>query len=70
VGQSLFRVQPPKPANVLLDHFRHAERWFGVEWAVLVLLDRGLSNPEIAVQLVSEHTAKTHVSSVLTKIGL
>jgi hypothetical protein len=34
-GSATFRVQPPKPANVLLDHFRHAERRFGVEWEVL-----------------------------------
>ncbi|MFC4061016.1 transglycosylase SLT domain-containing protein [Planomonospora corallina] len=30
-----FRVKEPKPADVLLGHFRHAERRFGVEWEVL-----------------------------------
>ncbi|AWS46965.1 lytic transglycosylase domain-containing protein [Streptosporangium sp. 'caverna'] len=34
-GSAKFRVQPPKPADVLLDHFRYAERRFGVEWEVL-----------------------------------
>lgn len=29
------RVEPPEPADVLLGHFRRAERRFGVEWEVL-----------------------------------
>jgi DNA-binding NarL/FixJ family response regulator len=41
------------------------------ELEVLTLLARGRSNAELAAELfVSEKTAKTHVSSILTKLGV
>jgi DNA-binding NarL/FixJ family response regulator len=41
------------------------------ELEVLRLVARGLSNAEISSELViSEHTTKTHVASILQKLGL
>ncbi len=50
---------------------RHPDILTPREWEVLELLREGLSNPEIAQRLgLSRDTVKTHVSEILSKLGV
>jgi DNA-binding NarL/FixJ family response regulator len=75
-GGSLFA---PSVTRRLIERFcepgptsdRRVEQLTAREQEVLGLVARGSSNAEIAAELVvSEHTTKTHVASILQKLGL
>jgi DNA-binding NarL/FixJ family response regulator len=60
-------VRRPPPGQLSAQLAQLTER----EVEVLRLLARGLSNQEIAARLVvSEHTARTHVAHIFSKLGL
>ncbi|GHF73745.1 DNA-binding response regulator [Streptomyces mashuensis] len=66
-----FTRQPPGPAGPTTDGPGALEGLTGRETEVLRLTGRGLSNGEIAGELViSEATVKTHLNRAMAKLGL
>jgi DNA-binding NarL/FixJ family response regulator len=84
VGEAGDAIVAPSVTRRLLDKFAtrlpaahrqptpaRLDRLTERELEVLRLIARGMSNAEIAAELVvSETTVKTHVGNVLTKLGL
>jgi DNA-binding NarL/FixJ family response regulator len=70
IGASGFLLKDA-PSDRLLDAVRELGQLTPRELDVLRLIARGLSNQEIARELVlGENTIKTHVTRVLFKLGL
>jgi len=70
-------VFPPKLAALLLGEFRLLARAAGTnplterEREVLILVARGMTQPQIAAQLfISARTVESHVRNILTKLHL
>jgi len=64
IAEVAMRLTPPAPSPALATLTAR-------EAQIMDLVARGLSNEEIATTLVISHaTAKTHVSRILTKLGL
>ena len=65
------RWPPRRPPSGRLARFPSASSWTRRERQILALLCQRLSNPEIATRLfVSPRTVSTHVTRVLTKLGV